>query len=98
VEDRSGRSEGRPMINRHSEEEGCPKPEIRPGEPMPDFDAQQRTPDVLTIKRLVPHLRGGARRPFRVTVFSRRQPADGTTGVSLPHLPGRTRSALRSAE
>ena len=62
------------------------------------FNAQHRTPDVRAVKRLVPRLRGDARRPFRVTVFDRRQLADGTIGVSLPYFPGRTRSALQSTE
>ena len=62
------------------------------------FSMQHRTPDVPAVKRLVPRLRGDVRRPFRVTVFDRRQLADGTIGVSLPHLPGRTRSALQSTE
>ena len=35
---------------------------------------------------------------YRVTVFDRRQLADETIGVSLPHFPGRTRSALQSTE
>jgi len=62
------------------------------------FNAQHRTPDVRAVKRLVPRLRGDARRPFRVTVFDRRQLADETIGVSLPYFPGRTRSALQSTE
>ena len=54
--------------------------------------------NVRAVKRLVPRLRGDARRPFRVTVFDRRQLADETIGVSLPYFPGRTRSALQSTE
>ena len=62
------------------------------------FNAQRRMPDVRAVKRLVPRIRGDARRPFRVTVFDRRQLADETIGVSLPYFPGRTRSALQSTE
>ena len=62
------------------------------------LDAEHRTPNVRAVKRLVPRLRGDARRPFRVTVFDRRQLADETIGVSLPYFPGRTRSALQSTE
>ena len=56
-------------------------------------------PDVRAVKRLVPRLRGDARRPFRVTVFDRRQLADGTkSGCHCRTFPARTRSALQSTE
>ena len=51
-----------------------------------------------TFERLN-HSAGDARRPFRVTVFDRRQLADETIGVvSCQYFPGRTRSALQSTE
>ena len=49
--------------------------------------SEHRTPDVPAVKRLVPRLRGDVRRPFRVTVFDRRQLADEQSGCHCRTFP-----------
>ena len=55
---------------------------------------RHRTPDVPAVKHSFPSSR---RRTATVSGdgLRPRQLADGTIGVSLPHLPGLTRSALQ---